>query len=383
MFKPEELPQQIADGQYTLTAIVGQGAMAAVYRATAHLDRFDYANLVACHEAAEGASEEERTHHRKQRYELLKARPRAELIELVKRNHLPYPHDGIAAVKVMLPQQKGEDVAQRFEAEWRQLQALNHTNLIQVFGGGSDGRLHWYAMNLVENVIDIDACKAFSVEDKLDMLDQAAAGLSALHERGIIHRDIKPANLLVSREGGKLKTRVMDLGIAKNPNTEGLTMSHHVMGTPYYMSPEQAGSAKRVDVRADVYSLGATLYTLVTGQRPYEGKAMYEVVGHIIRGVPPASPREIAPDLDPNVSALIEAMMAPDIDERLQTMVAVRAAIAAIRGGDRLKIDEALGIGQSGAAARKRATKSKGAKTKSTGNIFSRMFGFGGRKGRR
>lgn len=341
MYQDSELPKVIADGQYTLQQRIGQGGMAVVYLAQVDLSKFDYAMVVAGHEAATGTVEE-RLAYRAAKYEAWKQKSPAELKGVCDRFTLPYPRDSTAAVKVMIPQQR-EDAAVRFEAEWRQLLAINHPHLIKVFGGGREGDVPYYSMEVVRNIIPIKQARQLPEKVKLDMVFQAAGGLQALHQRGIIHRDIKPANLLCSREGDNVRVRVMDLGIAKlTGSTEGLTLSHHVMGTPYYMSPEQAGSSKNVDLRADIYSLGAALYSLICGSRPYEGKSMYEVVGSLVRGERPERPADVNPEIDPLIGQLIERMMELEIDARLQSMEEVRLAIQAIFTGDNERARELL-----------------------------------------
>jgi len=334
VYRDEELPKTIAHGQYTLQNRLGQGGMAAVYRAQVDLESFDYALVVSGHETVTGETEDERAEQRKVRYELWRKKSRAQLTKVCSEFNLPYPKDGLAAVKVMIPQER-EDAVLRFEAEWRQLLAINHPHLIKVFGGGYEDNVPWYAMEIVENILPVEKIRKLPELAKLDVIFQAASGLCALHERDIIHRDVKPANLLCCKDGERIHVRVMDLGIAKMAASgQGLTLSHHVMGTPYYMSPEQAGSSKRVDARADIYSLGAALYSLVTGRRPYDGKSMYEIVGHLVRGEGPEPPMEVNPELHKDIAVLIERMMALDADRRLQTMERVREVIQLIFEGD-------------------------------------------------
>ncbi len=334
MYRDEELPKTIGNGQYQLKRRLGQGGMAAVYLAEVDLDCFDYALVVAGHESAKGDTEEERVAQRKRRYQQWVKKSRAELTQLCDKFKLPYPKEGQAAVKVMIPQER-EDATQRFETEWRQLLAINHPHLIEVYGGGYEDRVPWYSMEVVENIMPIKDIRRLPELAKLDLIYQAAGGLEALHQRNIIHRDVKPANLLCCKEGERIRVRVMDLGIAKMAaSKEGLTLSHHVMGTPYYMSPEQAGSSKSVDARADIYSLGAALYSLVTGIRPYEGLSMYEIVGHLVRGEGPEKPLHVNAEMNKEVAYLIERMMELDVDRRLQSISTVREAIKAIFEAD-------------------------------------------------
>ncbi|MGL6094536.1 MAG: protein kinase domain-containing protein, partial [Fimbriiglobus sp.] len=163
---------------------------------------------------------------------------------------------------------------------------------------------------------------------------QAARGLQHAFAKGLVHRDIKPANLLVAREKGKLVVKVADFGLAKSTgqNEDGLTGTGSAMGTPDFMAPEQARDAKGVDVRADVYSLGCTLYYLLTARVPFPGGTD---VDKFIRHVQdePTPVRDLRPDVPAGLAAVIDKMMAKRPEHRYQTPADVLAAVAPFAKG--------------------------------------------------
>src|SRR5207248_4796127 len=111
---------------------------------------------------------------------------------------------------------------------------------------------------------------------------QAALGLQYAHEQGMVHRDIKPSNLIVARQGKRAVVKILDFGLAKatreGPVEGGLTHEGQMLGTPDFIAPEQIADARRADIRADIYSLGCTLYCLLTGRPPFPGNSLYEIL---------------------------------------------------------------------------------------------------------
>src|SRR5213078_2943140 len=145
-----------------------------------------------------------------------------------------------------------------------------------------------------------------TVEQKVMVVRGAAEGIHQAHRAGIIHRDIKPSNIMVERgEDGELRPYVLDFGLARSAQEAGTTQAGALLGTPHYMAPEQAhGEAAKLDRRADVYSLGATLYHLLTGQPPIPGERVADVLQDLI-GREPRPPRAI----DPNIPIDLEAIV--------------------------------------------------------------------------
>ena len=155
---------------------------------------------------------------------------------------------------------------------------------------------------------------------------QAVRGLAHAWEQGIIHRDLKPANLMLTTQG---VLKIADFGLAKAAFMGQMTQARRRMGTPYYMSPEHGFDAKNVDLRADIYSLGATFYHLVTGQVPFEGSSPIEV-GIKVSTSPLPPVRSVNPEVLPTVAAVIEKMLARKPEERYQTAEELLHAIQSL-----------------------------------------------------
>ncbi len=169
-------------------------------------------------------------------------------------------------------------IVSRFEAERQTLAMMDHPNIARVFDAGTtlDGR-PYFVMELVrgEPVTDFCARENMPLLDRLHLFLQICDGVRHAHQKGVIHRDIKPSNVLVTRSGDAIVPKIIDFGIAKaigdSGATPGSTIEGQVIGTPEYMSPEQAGILDTgVDARTDVYALGVLLYELVSGKRPYD-----------------------------------------------------------------------------------------------------------------
>jgi serine/threonine protein kinase/Tfp pilus assembly protein PilF len=196
-----------------------------------------------------------------------------------------------------------KEVVARFESERQALALLNHPNIAHVFDAGStpDGR-PYFAMEFVQGLSIRDYCtrERLTVPERLRLFIQACEGVQHAHQKGIIHRDLKPSNLLVALQDGKPVPKIIDFGIAK-ATSQRLTESTlhtavgHLVGTPAYMSPEQADyTLLDIDTRTDVYSLGAVLYELLTGELPLDQRAArvqgYEEIIRTIREVEPVRP---------------------------------------------------------------------------------------------
>ncbi len=226
--------------------------------------------------------------------------------------------DRPVALKV-LPRQMAEDpeFVTRFDREARALAELSHPNIVSIYDKGtSDGR-YYFAMELVEGVSlrEVIRSKKMKPAEALQLVPQLCEALEYAHAKGVIHRDIKPENILVDR-GGKVK--VADFGLARIVRGEGatasrgITQSNVVMGTFDYMAPEQRESAKDVDHRADIYSLGVVIYELLTGELP------------IGKFAPPSKKVQIDVRIDEVVMQLLEKepgarfQRASDVSTRLE-----------------------------------------------------------------
>jgi len=235
-------------------------------------------------------------------------------------------HSGMrrqVAIKVLPPKQAGNsETVERFYREAQAIARLDHRNIIHAFDVAQDGDVHYLVMEYAKG-ITLEDCVVrdgpMSPNRVLDYLRQSAMGLQHAHQSGVVHRDIKPSNLLITENG---VVKILDLGLAqffqdqedeaKNRSSDG------VMGTVDYMAPEQALDCTEVDIRADIYSLGATFYFALSGRSPFEGgSTTQKILWHQVRD--PESLERIRADLPTDLIALISRMMAKDPANRFQT----------------------------------------------------------------
>jgi len=239
----------------------------------------------------------------------------------------------IVALKLIRKERLGgRDAVQRFQREARAAARLSHPNLVTVYDADEVGGTHFFAMEYVEGT---DLAKLVRQQGPLparqacDYIRQAALGLQHAHEQGLVHRDIKPANLMLTTKG---VVKVLDLGLARLANapeseaTDPMTREGTVMGTPDYMAPEQAKAAHTADIRADLYSLGCTLFYLLSAKVPYPGGTLTEkLVKHQLNPLPRVERlrREVPPDL----AAVVRRLMAKTPAERYATPADLAAAL--------------------------------------------------------
>ncbi|MBI5365674.1 MAG: serine/threonine protein kinase, partial [Planctomycetes bacterium] len=225
------------------------------------------------------------------------------------------------AVKVLSDElSKDRAYVQRFILEARAAGELSHTNMIHVIDVGTFEGLYYYLMEYVEgDGLDavLERRGQLDLDETLNIALQTASALEHAHKHGIIHRDIKPDNLILMKDG---TIKVADLGIAKKMSvgTHGLTQPGMVLGTPFYMAPEQGKDSRLVDARSDLYALGASMYHMLTGKVPFDGKTCLEVVLKAI-DEEPVPLRELNPSLPDGVVAMIEKLMRKKPEERYQT----------------------------------------------------------------
>ena len=238
-----------------------------------------------------------------------------------------------AALKIISPQLFGNDSARhRFIREARAAASVRHPNVASVFHIGESSGNYYYAMEFVEGeslaaLIRHSSC--LETDLALGILEQAAAGLAAIEEQHLVHRDIKPSNIMVSLEDGKLRTaKIIDLGLAKGVAEENtLSTVGAFIGTPAYASPEQfAGVA--TDIRSDLYSLGVTLWEMLSGKVPFSGSAAELMYQHQ-HAEPPIEKLKSIPA---PVIALLQVLLAKDPNLRFQTPAQLQRALTTVRG---------------------------------------------------
>lgn len=213
------------------------------------------------------------------------------------------------------------DAMQRFQREAETVASLHHTNIVPVFAVGVEKSINYYAMQLIEGscLRDIVLDKTqWPIPDKTIAKWglQAAEALAHAHERNVVHRDIKPSNLILGKDG---RIWLTDFGLAKRLDDVTLSLCGALIGTPRYMSPEQASAMRRpVDHRTDIYSLGATLYELVTGRPLFESESPHVVISQIL-SVEPKPPREFAPKVTRDLETIILKCLCKDASRRYQS----------------------------------------------------------------
>jgi predicted Ser/Thr protein kinase len=267
-------PERVLAGRYQLGPILGRGGMATVYRGT----------------------------------DLLLGRD--------------------VAVKVLSASAEADpDFVARFRREARAAASLNHPNVVSVFDTGSDGDTHFIVMEYVEGATLAEVLReggALAPRRAAEIAEAICTALEAAHERGLVHRDIKPGNVMVTPSGD---VKVMDFGIARSAASESFTRPGTVLGTAWYLSPEQA-RGQPADARSDLYSVGCVLYEMLTGRPPFVGESPVAIA---YQHVSERAPRLIR--IDPEIPAALDAVarkaLAKDPARRYQSARDMRAALDA------------------------------------------------------
>jgi len=227
------------------------------------------------------------------------------------------------AIKVIAKQRVTERVLQRFQRECQVIAGLDHPNIVKAFDFNTQDQFFYLVMEYVEGQ-DLDLLVRnqgrLPWRQAANLIVQAASGLAALHSAGVVHRDIKPSNLLVSHEGN---VKLLDLGLARveDEGQASLTVDgNDILGTLDFMAPEQAMDSHRVDGRADQYSLGCTLYYMLTGRVPFpEGTPAQRLMSHIISAPTPIS--RFAPEVPPAIVDICVRMMRKQPEDRFASCV--------------------------------------------------------------
>ncbi len=238
------------------------------------------------------------------------------------------------ALKCLHPQHATlRNVVARFFREAKIAATVEHPNVIQVFDGGRDGDVLFLAMERLEGESLGDRLDRgpLPIAQAVELFVAIMDGVAAVHERGVVHRDLKPDNIFLAKDrtGAAITPKVLDFGISKlkEPGLRELTGMNMVMGTPYYMAPEQIASARDVDARADVYSLGVMLYVALMGAGPYGNDSVLDVFRRAQSGDP--RPFEAMRDEVPEgIVSVVEKAMRPEVGDRYGSVAELRDALA-------------------------------------------------------
>lgn len=238
----------------------------------------------------------------------------------------------IVALKILSPKLTEDTTyVARFRREAALAANLNHPNIVTVHAAGESNGVHYFIMEWVEGESlqkRLDRGGRMQPSEAIAIILEVAQALDyAWSAAQVIHRDIKPDNIFLSLDG---KVKLGDLGLAKTigSDTAAVTQTGYMMGTPHYISPEQAQGKKDVDFRTDIYSLGCTLYHMLTGGRPYSGDSGMEIMMKHVKE-PPPDILEVLPDCSPCIAALVVRMMAKDPAMRHQSYADLIAELTA------------------------------------------------------
>ncbi|MDX1357800.1 MAG: Stk1 family PASTA domain-containing Ser/Thr kinase [Clostridia bacterium] len=267
---------------------------------------------------------------------------RYELLELIGSGGMGHVYkakdnklDRTVAVKILKEEYlDDEEFVERFHNEAQAAAKLSHSNIVAVFDVGVDRDMHFIVMELIEGVILSDYVKKMEKlphEEVFSVSIQIARALVHAHKNGIVHRDIKPHNVLLSKDG---VAKVADFGIAKAATARTFTLSGKTVGSVHYISPEQARGGY-VDARADLYSLGAVMYEMLTGRPPFDGETPVVVaVKHLQEKL--VEPKALNVDIPDDVNKVVIKAMAKSADDRYQSAKDMLAELEAVTAGKEL-----------------------------------------------
>lgn len=238
----------------------------------------------------------------------------------------------VVAVKVLPSGRLANDAAiSRFHREMKAVGKLNHPNIIAAHDAGDVDGMHFLVMEIVDGDDFSAICRRrgpLRVPDACEVIRQAAEGLQHASDHGLVHRDIKPSNLMLNADG---RVKILDMGLAllENPlgGEDGLTSTGQMMGTVDYMAPEQVTDSHSVDIRADIYSLGCTLYRLLSDAAPFDAVtgAFNKATAHVTSPVPPLTDRRS--DVPRELLDILDRMLAKSPDKRFQKPADLAAAL--------------------------------------------------------
>lgn len=227
------------------------------------------------------------------------------------------------AIKILSPLlSNNPDALERLKREVSAARRITHPNVIRIHDIGEIGGLHYVSMEFFQGIQlkeFIKTAGSLSLMQAFQIADQICDGLEVAHRQGVIHRDLKSQNIIINSAN---QIKIIDFGLAHSTHLQGMTATGLIMGTPEYMAPEQV-EGKRVDERADIYSLGIILYELFTGRVPFTGDSAIAVGFKQMKEEPPA-PRTIAPHLPAEIEAIILKCLQKDALDRYPSVTQVK-----------------------------------------------------------
>ena len=230
------------------------------------------------------------------------------------------------ALKVLPPNLVDRSTVSRFHREGSAQKGLNHPNIVGVHEVGSADRAHYIALELVNGKTVRSLLKRLgrmTVDKTLSIISQACDALEFAHQSMCVHRDIKPGNIMVDDKG---QAKILDFGLVHITGMTIVTQTGSVVGTPEYMSPEQV-AGEEVDCRTDIYSLGVTMYEMLSGKRPFAGESPQTIVNQV-RYAEVQPLKELVPDIPQGVEDLVRKAMAKDRNDRFSTIEEMGSAIS-------------------------------------------------------
>jgi eukaryotic-like serine/threonine-protein kinase len=249
------------------------------------------------------------------------------------------------AIKILAPEHcRKPKVVARFEREAEKMTGLRHANIVAFHGHGRRGALPFIVMEFLEGMTLSDVLEThggkIGLPETVAIVKQIASGLSFLHHHGLVHRDIKPQNVFFG-VGGRIT--ILDLGVVRDQANPGLTRPGAMVGTPYYMSPEQILGVEDIDKRTDVYALAAVTFELLTGRPPYLGNNNFEVLyGH--KNTPPPDASALVKSIPRNVSQVLMRGLAKRRDERPDSVTEFVADLEGAAGAKKVDLAKAFNV---------------------------------------
>lgn len=243
--------------------------------------------------------------------------------------------DRIVAIKI-LPKRLSEDAefVDRFYKEGQAAARMNHNNIVQAIDVGEYGGYHYFVMEFVDGDTVYDHLvknKTYSEPEALNIILQIARALEHAHKRGLIHRDVKPKNIMITKDG---TAKLADMGLARQADDVAAAEAEkgRAFGTPYYISPEQIRGVMDVDFRADIYSLGGTLYHMLTGRVPFEGPTPTAIMQKHLKQ-PLVPPDHINKTLSTGLAEVVERMLAKNRENRYGSTTDLIVDLERVRDG--------------------------------------------------